>query len=169
MSHAPGRPLIDSMKLLSAAFSASRDGWTQRTDWLNAAEAALNEAVRTGAVRVSVALSPDPLLQRYLSGPPGGRPDGPWSETEQHIIGLLRLGIAQIRALESVGDGRSIAVVCSLMAPLPIALRGGRRRFDPRLFRQSLRRAVLPWDRLLPDFQQLLIDNGAVRAPLPRR
>lgn len=162
--------VVDSLKLTSAAFSACRSLAAQRQGWLAAAEQALAVAEQTGAARVALDIAPDPLLQRHLSGPPGSRRDGPWTDAEQHLLSLIRLGIAQLQALEAAGDdGRATSQIGALMEPLPGALRGGRRRFDPRIFRQQIRRLSLPWERLLPEFQQLLIDNAAVRAPLPDR
>lgn len=161
--------VVDSMKLATAAFGACRGLLAQRAAWLSAASAALDVAERTGAVRVELPLEPDPLLQRHLAGPPGARRDGPWTETEQVLLRLIRLGIAQAEVFAASGDGRALSQLGALMQPLPGALRGGRRRFDPRLFRQSLRRVTLPWDQLLPAFQQLLVENAAVRAPLPRK
>lgn len=137
--------------------------------WLDAASDALTLAEQTGAVRVSLKLQPGPLLRRHLSGPPGRRLDGPWNEQERHILALMRLGIAQIQAFEASGEGRYVSQVGALMAPLPGALRGGRRRFDPRIFRQHIRQLALPWDRLLPEFQLLLRTNLATRQPLPRK
>lgn len=161
--------IVDSMKLASAAFAACRTLQEQRMAWLDAAADALALTEQSGAVRVSLELQPGPLLRRHLSGPPGRRLDGPWSEQERHILTLMQLGIAQLRVFEASGEGRFVSQVGALMAPLPGALRGGRRRFDPRIFRQHVRQLALPWDRLLPEFQLLLRANLATRQPLPSR
>ncbi|MFT4976860.1 MAG: hypothetical protein ACI8S6_002765 [Myxococcota bacterium] len=161
--------IVDSMKLTAAALSACRGLLDCRRAWLADAGRALDIADPTGTIRVELDLTPGPLLQRHLSGPPGRRSDGPWTPEEQHILALLRLGIAQLEALETSGDGRALSQVAALLEPLPGALRGGRRRFDSRIFRQHIRSLSLPWHLLLPEFQQLLQDNAATRQPLPDR
>lgn len=162
---------MDSMKLASAAFSAYARLEDRRTAWGDAALEALLRTEQSGALSAEVpGFVPDAVLQRHLSGPPAARRDGPWTPAELDLIALLRLGLSEARRLNDAGEGRAAAQVGALMAPLPAVLRGGQRRpFDPRLFRQQLRQAVLPWHLLSEAFRALLTANAEVRAPLPDR
>ena len=161
---------VDAMKLIAAAFTACRDGLITRGPWLAAARQALDACEQTGKMRVEVDLTPDSRLSMLLSGPPGRRSDGPWRDDERAQLALIRAGLDQADVLLAAPHGGgALSQVGAVMAPLPGYLRGGRRPFDPRLFKRELRKVQAHWHLLTPKFQELLLAAAARRPALPRR
>lgn len=161
---------VDAMKLIAAAFGACRNGLTARGPWLAAARTALDASEGSGQMRVEVAFVADSQLSRLISGPPGRRSDGPWTDDEKALLELIRAGLDQCDALlvEPHG-GSALAQVGAVMTPLPGALRGGRMGFDPRQFKRSLQGITVHWHLLTPRFQELLLAAAKRRPPLPRK
>jgi len=161
---------VDSMKLIAAAFTACRDGLNTRGPWLAAARQALDRSEQTGKMRVEVDLTPDSRLSWMLSGPPGRRSDGAWTDDEKDLLELIRAGLDQADTLlAETHGGAALAQVGAVMTPIPGYLRGGWRVFDPRLFKRELRTVQIHWHLLTPRFKQLLLAAAQKRPALPRK
>ncbi len=161
---------VDAMKLIAAAFVACRDGLTTRQAWLTAARAALEASEESGKMRVAVDITPDSQLSWLLSGPPGRRSDGPWTDDERALLELIRAGLDQCDSLLAAPHGAAaLSQIGAVMVPLPGALRGGRMGFDPRRLKHALRGIQAHWHLLTPRLQELMLAAARRRPPLPRR